>query len=166
MTDALKLTTDLPPQAPTAQRSGNGATRAQDSPEITKRLEELLPGTASKGRILVVDDEPSILTLMEAILTADGYEVVTEHNGYRAMVRASQEAFDLVYMDLKMPVNGIVAIKEILDAQPDLPIVIVTGFADDELIQQALSYGALKCMMKPFSLEQILEVTRQAIRKS
>lgn len=166
MMDALELTTNLRAQARTAPPPQNGTTQAQDSSAIRKRLEELLPGSAAKGRILVVDDEPSILTLMEAILTADGYEVVTEHNGYRAMVRASQEAFDLVYMDLKMPVNGIVAIKEILDAHPDLPIVIVTGFADEELIQQALSYGALKCMMKPFSLEQILEVTRQAIRKS
>lgn len=114
-------------------------------------------------RILVVDDDPLILKLMRAILESAGFEVATENNGLRAVRRVQEQAFDVVFTDLVMPVSGVVAVKEILDASPDTEVILLTGYPDCERAREALAYGARLCLGKPATPQTILGTVYQVI---
>lgn len=121
------------------------------------------PGRERPRRILVVDDDPLILKLMRVILEGAGFEVTTETNGYRAVRQVQERPFDVVFTDLVMPVSGVVAVKEILDASPDTEVILLTGFPDCERAREALSYGARLCLGKPFTPQTILGTVYQVM---
>lgn len=121
------------------------------------------PAAQETYRVLVVDDDPLIQKLMRAILESGGFEVVTESNGFRAVRRVQEHSFDLVFTDLVMPVSGVVAVKEILDASPETEVILLTGFPDCEAAHEALSYGARLCLGKPVSPQTVLATAYQII---
>ncbi|MBZ0269132.1 response regulator [bacterium] len=118
------------------------------------------------GKILVIDDEENIRATLEEFLTLTGYRVTTAANGAEGLDRLGAASFDLVLSDLKMPgVDGIAVIEWVKETQPDLPVVVMTGFATVDSTIRALRLGAEDYLLKPFSLDEIERTIESCLEK-
>ncbi|MEW6419868.1 MAG: NAD(P)H-dependent oxidoreductase subunit E [Nitrospirota bacterium] len=116
------------------------------------------------SRILVVDDESVVVKSCERILRAEGYDVEGVLGGREAIQNMEQKSYDLVLTDLKMPViDGITLIKWIRKSRPDTGIVVITGYPSQETIKDALDFGIIDYLPKPFTPAILLDVTRRAL---
>ena len=116
-------------------------------------------------KIMVVDDDPSMLATLEGIIEDEGYEVSTAADGYRAIELATDSEHALIFMDIKMPgINGVEAYREIKKASPNTVVVIMTGFSAEELVAQALEEGAYVVMYKPFDMRQIIDIIQAVLK--
>lgn len=114
--------------------------------------------------ILVVDDEAVIREGIRRILTQEGYGVELTSSGHLALEKMQATDFDLVITDLKMPgMSGMEVLKAIRILQPDVPVVIITGYSTVETAVEAMKSGAFDYLAKPFTPEQILDLTRRAL---
>jgi CheY-like chemotaxis protein len=119
------------------------------------------------SRILVVDDEEEIRQLFVDILVPKGYEVVVAANGHEALERAREAAFDVVFLDIKMPgMNGVEAFEALREINPRSQYVMITGYAGSDLVDQSLAGGALLCLNKPFGVADVLDLVRSLERQS
>ena len=112
-------------------------------------------------RILVVDDEDSLRISLASILELEGYEVKTAEDGYKAIELAKQEDFDILFSDIRMPgISGTETFKEIKKIKPDIIGVMMTAYALNDLIVDALNSGAFICLSKPFEIDTILSTIK------
>ena len=112
--------------------------------------------------ILVVDDEQSICVLLHDVLKRFGHTVETRQSGADALALAAEQSFDLVFLDIRMPgMNGVDTLKALREVQPGATYVMITGYADDEIVDECLSTGAEDCLCKPFSLSQVTEMLKK-----
>jgi adenylate cyclase len=119
-----------------------------------------------EGRILVVDDLPQNVRLLEAILTSHGYAVVTATSGPQALDRLREERVDLVLLDILMPqMTGYEVCRQIRqeEATAFLPVVMVTASGDQEKII-SIEAGADDFVAKPFSQPELLARVRSLVR--
>ena len=117
------------------------------------------------ANILVVDDESVIREGIRRILLQDGFQVETSSSGNLALERMQSADFDLVITDLKMPgMNGMEVLKAIRILQPDVPVVIITGYSTVETAVEAMKFGAFDYLAKPFTPEQILQLAESALK--
>lgn len=116
-------------------------------------------------RILVVDDEPSIVELIRVNLEDGGYEVGVAADGDEALERFSQEAWDLVILDLMLPgVDGIEVCRRIRK-ESQVPIIMLTAKADEIDRVLGLEMGADDYVTKPFSPRELLARVRAILRR-
>lgn len=118
--------------------------------------------------ILVVDDDPDILSLMEEALSFHGYEITTARNGREALELVAESAPDLLLLDLKMPVvDGYEVIRRLkaADATRAIPIVVITASPVDKERDkiQVLGMGADQYLTKPLSIENLIHEIKKAI---
>lgn len=107
-------------------------------------------------RILVVDDDHSIRTVLKEALIDDGYEVNIAADGEKALAFAAEERFDLVIADLVMPrLNGIELMERIREENPGIGFLIITAFGSIEKAVEAMHKGAFDFITKPFSIGHI-----------
>lgn len=115
------------------------------------------------GSVLIVDDEQSILGVLEQYLTQRGYEVVTAKNGSAALEQCSSRDFDIAIIDLKLPdYNGLDLISLFKERQPGIHCIIMTAFASLESTIEALRLNAFDYVIKPFDLVRIGEIVEAA----
>ena len=114
--------------------------------------------TASRGhRILVVDDEQHIRDILSETLRDAGYTVETAQNGEEGVLKLRSGSFDLVLLDIRMPIHsGLDVLKLLRRNGGGPPVVIITGLASSEELEEALRLGAAKCIRKPFHLKTLL----------
>src|SRR5690606_20343044 len=121
---------------------------------------EPMPNTkASAGRVLVVDDQPSNLRIISALLSRQGYSVYTAESGEEALQRLEQQSSDLVLLDMMMPgMDGFELLDEIRanPAWSGLPVVFLTAAHDRDLLLRAFDSGAVDYVTKPFMPEELL----------
>lgn len=116
------------------------------------------------AKILVVDDEEIVCLSCQRVLAEEGYEVVTTLNGQEAWRLISEETFDLVIVDLKMPgMDGMELLKEIKKDHPHMPVVMITGFSTVESAVEAMKAGAFDYLPKPFTPDQVTLVVKKAL---
>jgi len=109
--------------------------------------------------ILVVDDDESVRRSLQRILTRAGYEVEAVQTAEDALERLAGRSFDLVLTDLQMPgMNGLQLLAEIKQLAPQLPVVMITGHADADVVIQALRHGVSDFMPKPYQPEELLTI--------
>lgn len=117
-------------------------------------------------RILVVDDEPTILKILAALLVREGYDVVSLSRGDEARDRILSEDFDLLLSDLEMsPVGGMELLRLIRDVRPTMASIIMTGYASSATIAEAIKLGAYDYAAKPLKLEELFVTVRKAIER-
>jgi DNA-binding NtrC family response regulator len=120
-----------------------------------------------KSHVLVVDDEELYRRSLERILRRVGHTVSEARDATEALNAVSEQSFDLVLVDLRMPgLNGIELVRQIRDVNPDLPCIMVTGFGSPESSVDALRAGAFWYLEKPFdqsNLDVIRKLVDQAI---
>lgn len=113
-------------------------------------------------RILVVDDDPIIRKLLLEFLTNDGHQVDAAVNGLEGLKLARRQPFQLVLMDVHMPImNGLETLLEMRRLFPRTPVAMMDSYPD-QLVREAESGGALTCVHKPFDLDEIRAIIKQA----
>jgi DNA-binding response OmpR family regulator len=123
-------------------------------------------GDVGSARILLVDDEQSVQTLLSYPLRKDGYEVIAAHDGREALDRFAEQRFDLVVLDIMLPkVDGIEVCRR-LRSRSQVPIIMLTA-KDDEIDKVVgLEMGADDYITKPFSVREFRSRVRAALRRS
>ncbi len=117
-----------------------------------------------KATAIVVDDEPGIASLTERVLSRDGYAVQAFTDPLAALAHLRKNHADLLVVDIRMPVlSGFDLIKEVQVIQPEMAILIMTGFGTVETAIQALRQGVDGLLLKPFEREEFLQAVNQAI---
>jgi two-component system response regulator (stage 0 sporulation protein F) len=112
-------------------------------------------------KILVVDDDPIIRKLLLEVFTNDGHQVTVAKNGLEGLNLARRQPFQLVFMDVHMPImNGLEALISIRNLYPEMAVAMMDSYPD-QLVRQAESKGALTCMHKPFDLNEIRKVIEE-----
>jgi DNA-binding response OmpR family regulator len=116
--------------------------------------------------ILVVDDEPRYVRLMEANLTSEGYQVLKALNGQEAVEVVAESHPDLVLLDIMMPgVDGFVACERIREFS-SVPIIVVTAKGEERDRVKGLDLGADDYIVKPFSATELLARVRSVLRRA
>ncbi len=116
-----------------------------------------------KARILIVDDNVSLCRTMSLILSRKGYFVTTAKDGAEAIERAEENPFDVVLLDIKMPaMDGVETYKRIKQIRPETVAIMMTAYAVEELIQDALQEGAFAVIYKPLDLEKAIPLIEEA----
>lgn len=141
--------------------------------ETAAKVKEVPTPKAIAGRIkiLSVDDEEVIRSLLKKVLTKAGYEVALAESGEKGLQVMKKESFDLAIIDLKMPgMGGVAFLEKMKDLYPDTEAIILTGFGDIDNAVDAMKKGAFNFMPKPFKRDVLLTIIskaleRQAMRK-
>ena len=122
---------------------------------------------SSRPTALVIDNDEAILDMFTDVLGTGGWECVTADSGPAALKHLQQSQFDLVFLDLMMPVmNGAVTLREIRKLDQDVPVVIITGYPDSDLMSEALQTGPFAVMKKPFSLKDLRWMLSHSVQRS
>ena len=115
----------------------------------------------STGHILIVDDEASLRRTLARILQQAGLEVTTAASGQEGLTFLSQQSFDLVYLDIRMPdMNGLEVLEKIHSNFPDLPVILFTAQPDMNSALEALRHGAIDYLMKPLQPQTLIDRTQ------
>lgn len=117
-------------------------------------------------RILAIDDNPQILKLVTVNLQARGYVVQTANSGEEAIDLFKIGQFDLILLDLILPGISGMEVCMWIRQQSDIPIIVLSAHADEELKVRALDAGADDYVTKPFSQEEMLARVRAVLRRS
>ncbi len=113
-------------------------------------------------KIMIVDDDQNFRRSLQQLLEDEGLDVIWAEDGFQAIQKASVNQIDLILMDIFMPgMNGVEAFSKIKEILPGCTVVMMTGFALEDLIQNALLEGAKACLIKPISIQQILEIVNE-----
>ncbi|HOC45689.1 MAG TPA: response regulator [Syntrophorhabdaceae bacterium] len=116
--------------------------------------------------ILVVDDEKGIREGCRRILSSEGYTVDTAENGKLGLEKAKGNSYDLILVDLMMPVmGGLEMMEQVRQIDPGIIFVVITGFATVETAVEAMKHGAYDYIPKPFNPDQLLAVINRGLDK-
>lgn len=117
------------------------------------------------SRVLVIDDEPAIVSGCKMILAEQGYHVESETSGERGLEKLLNASFDLVLLDIQLPnISGIDVLKTIKKEGLDLAVVIMTGYGTVSNAVDAMKSGAFDFITKPFSEERLLCTVAKALQ--
>ncbi|MDA8098284.1 MAG: sigma-54 dependent transcriptional regulator [Nitrospiraceae bacterium] len=120
----------------------------------------------NQGKILIIDDERIALKNLEHIMKKEGYEVTGTQSGQNGMNLLDEQAFDVVLTDLRMEkVDGLQILKKSREVAPDTEVIMITGFATLESAVDAMKHGAFYYIAKPFKLDEVRKVVKEAIHK-
>jgi CheY-like chemotaxis protein len=116
------------------------------------------------GRILVADDEPAILELLQTVFSLWGYSVEARLDGTSALDRALQGGFALLVVDYQMPgLTGLEMLRALRAKDPRTPAILMSGYFSEAIERDARSVAGLRLLPKPFTLDALRETIRQAI---
>ena len=119
------------------------------------------------SKILVVDDDPSVLSAFEQMLSEQGHLVRVAVRGEEALELLAKERPDLVIMDIRMPgISGLEAVRRIRALDPRLPVIIMTGYATTDTAIEATKLGAVDYHLKPIDGAEILRTIDTALERS
>ena len=116
-----------------------------------------------KADVLIVDDNVSLCRTMSFVLGRQGYAVNTAQDGLEAIERVKERPFDMVFMDIKMPLmNGVETYRRIKKIRPEAVVMMMTAYAVEDLVQQALEEGAYGIVYKPLDIEKVVATIEEA----
>jgi DNA-binding response OmpR family regulator len=125
------------------------------------------PDKATGRKVLVVDDEAVAANSVRRTLSRRGFRVDEAFSGNEALNRILSEMYDLVLLDMKMPdTNGLELLPIIKKHRPNLPVVMVTGYASIDTAVEAIQRGASDYVAKPFTPDELFAATNKAIRRA
>ena len=118
------------------------------------------------AKILIVDDEKIALRNLEHVMQKEGYAVAATQSGQNALKLLEEQQFDVVLTDLKMEkVDGMQILKRCRELSPDTEVIMITGFATLESAVNTMKHGAFYYIAKPFKLDEVRRVVREAVEK-
>ena len=118
-------------------------------------------------KILIVDDDDGVRQVLGESLQDAGHRVSSAESGEKAIATVREEAFDLVILDMVLPrVDGMAVLKDITTLRPELPVIMITGYASVETAIKAMKMGAVDYIVKPFRMEEVELVVGKALERS
>jgi len=121
---------------------------------------------AETANILVVDDERGIREGCRRILVSEGFSADVAENGEEGLKLAKAKPFDLILVDLMMPVmSGLEMMEQVRQYDPEIIMIVITGFATIETAVEAMKHGAYDYIPKPFTPDQVLAVVNRGLEK-
>jgi len=119
-----------------------------------------------KDKILTADDERSMREFLEIMLKKEGYHVSVASNGEEVLKLTDKEIFDLVLLDIRMPkMDGISVLKRIKAVSPETIVIMITAYGSTDTAIQAMREGAYDYVTKPFKVEEIKAIIKNALEK-
>jgi len=119
-----------------------------------------------KDKILVADDEQSMREFLDIMLKKEGYKVSLASNGDEVLKLVEKDIFDLALLDIRMPkLDGITALKKIKAISPETIVIMITAYASADTAIKAMKEGALDYITKPFKVEEIKLIIKNALEK-
>jgi two-component system NtrC family response regulator len=113
--------------------------------------------------ILVVDDEPNYLVVLSELLKDEGFEVFTAVDGESGLQIIENVDLDLVITDMQMPgINGLQLLERVKEKKEELPVIVITAFAEVEKAVEAMQAGAFSYLAKPFSNDELIVTLKKA----
>ena len=119
----------------------------------------------TRGRVLLVDDRTEFLKVLMERMQSRGYEAVGVDSGAQALEAfAGERAFDVVVLDMVMPeMDGLETLKRLRQMDPEVAVIVLTGYGTSGEVAQALALGARDYLVKPADLDMLLERIDEAI---
>lgn len=118
-------------------------------------------------RVLIIEDDPHLRQVLEALLADEGYAVLAADSGEAAIELARDRRFDLIVADIRMPgIDGLDTVQHLRSADPNLQSLVMTGYASEEDPIRALHIGVQAYLRKPFSLDDFLAKVSQLAEKT
>lgn len=120
----------------------------------------------SYEKILVADDEQSMREFLQIMLSKEGYKITLASNGEEVLRLIERDIFDLVLLDIRMPrIDGIAALKKIKAVSPETIVIMITAYASTDTAIRAMKEGAYDYITKPFKIEEIKIIIKNALEK-
>lgn len=117
-------------------------------------------------RILIVDDERSLLLTLLANLELEGFDVEGAQDASSALRLIREQHFDLVLTDIRMPgMSGVELFRSVRSLRPDMPVILMTAFAAEHLIDEAIQAGVFAVLPKPFEIEHVIFALSRALSR-
>ncbi|MCX8119090.1 MAG: diguanylate cyclase [Desulfobacterota bacterium] len=124
------------------------------------------PKNRVKGKVLIVDDSPDTLEIIQKLLRYEGYEVLTAATGEEGVRRAAEENPEVILMDINLPdIDGVEALRKIKHQNPIQCVIMLTAYATLDNAIQALKEGASDFVKKPFENEHLIHIVNQTLEK-
>src|SRR3989339_1549106 len=121
----------------------------------------------TKAKILVIDDEQGIREMLSYALSQQGYEIIAAMNGKEGIKKVTEKKFDVVISDIKMPgMDGVTVLGEIKKINPEIEVIMATGYGTMETVIESLRKGAFDYVNKPFNIDEVVIVIEKALEKS
>lgn len=115
------------------------------------------------ARVLIVDDEKAFSSVLAERMETRGFQVDTVESGHEAIAQVQKSNYDAIVLDLAMPkLDGIATLKQLLEINPDLQIILLTGHATVEKSVEALKQGAMEFLEKPADFKMLIAKIKAA----
>ena len=119
----------------------------------------------NKQTILVADDEENIRKLLSVVLKEQGYNIVLAADGEEALAKFKTHEINLLLADIKMPkMDGLALLKEVKHIKENVPVILMTAYADVDTAVEAIQHGAFDYLVKPFDLEEIKLLVKKVLQ--
>lgn len=142
---------------------GSGRDRRMDYPFRPGEMPPLFGDTAA---VLIVDDDPRVVTVLESMLRSEGYECTTAGTADEALGHLAAKDYAVALIDVLMPGgSGLELVERALDLYPFLAVVMVTGVDDPSVAELALQSGAYGYLLKPFTHNEVIVAVSNAGRR-
>lgn len=129
-------------------------------------MEDLFIHRVTKGKVLIVDDAPDTLEIIQKLLNFEGYDVITAPTGEEGVKKVKEEKPDVVLMDINLPgIDGTEALRRVRKINPLQCVVMLTAFATLDNAILALKEGASDFIKKPFENEHLIHIVNQSLEK-
>jgi nitrogen regulation protein NR(I) len=120
-----------------------------------------------RPKVLLIEDDASAAAALRRVLVAEGHEVACEGRGDAGLARAQRDEFDVVITDFKLPgLNGLDLVRQLHGAKPRLPIILMTAHGTTETAIEATKQGAYDYLLKPFEMEELIDLVEKAVDTS
>jgi DNA-binding response OmpR family regulator len=114
------------------------------------------------AKVLVIDDEPNVRTLLDILLRQEGYDVILADNGWTGLELYRQEYPDVILLDLKMPkLDGMTVLKEIRSVDPTQSVIVLTGDNTPQTEREVRALGVTEFIVKGSSLRLVVETLKR-----
>jgi DNA-binding NtrC family response regulator len=134
-----------------------------DVDKIIAVIEEVLH---EKTLILVVDDKFSDRETLKTILEDKGYRVATAMDGTEAIEMVKSKHYDIIFLDVILPgIDGVETFERVKGIDPEVTVIMMTGYTEEDLVRKAVSEGAYTCIYKPFHMEKLIELVEGISRE-
>lgn len=134
-----------------------GAYAVVYKPFDIENIVSIIESALRKTLILIVDDRFADRETLKAILEERGYSVVTASSGAETLARVKEKRFDIIFLDVKLPdIDGAQLFEQVKAIDPEVAVIMMTGYSEEESVKRAISQGAYTCIYKPFNIDKIL----------
>jgi DNA-binding NtrC family response regulator len=117
--------------------------------------------------ILVVDDEAGLREALSRLFEDEGYSVLCAEGGKEALEKLQQTHIDLILTDMRMPeMSGIELLKKVRETHKDVGVIILTGYGEIESYIEAMSFGAMEYVSKPFKVNELKFIVNKILQET